>query len=175
MTDDVREEDGHVPVAEAPIRFPLDFEGHYLTNQDAFHRFALKILRTNERAEEAVHRAYVEIRERWDVLLCEPDLQAQTWQILRRAIIDELLGNNLREELISRDSGIGLYPALGKLPPRQFDAVVLRFMGGYDTADIAWYMGLTPSTVTYHIRKAQERLAPIHRRATRPIKKEDTR
>lgn len=34
-------------------------------------------------------------------------------------------------------------------------------------------MGLTPGTVTHRIRKAQERLAPIHRRATRPIKKED--
>ncbi|MFE2561250.1 sigma factor-like helix-turn-helix DNA-binding protein [Streptomyces sp. NPDC059352] len=66
-------------------------------------------------------------------------------------------------------------PALGKLPPRQFDAVALRFIGKYDTTQIAWYMGLTPSTFTYHIRKAQERLAPIHRRASRPIKKEDTR
>ncbi|MFE6782136.1 RNA polymerase sigma factor [Streptomyces sp. NPDC057680] len=175
MTDDVCEEDGRVPVAEAPLQFPLEFEAHYLTNQEGFHRFALQILRTNERAEEAVHRAYVEIRERWDTLLSEPDLQAQTWQILRQAIINELIGDGLREDLASRDSGIGLYPALGKLPPRQFDAVILRFIGGYDTTQIAWYMGLTPSTVTYHIRKAQERLAPIHRRATRPIEKEEAR
>jgi RNA polymerase sigma-70 factor (ECF subfamily) len=172
MTDDVRE-DGRMPVAEeAPLQLPLEFEAHYLTNQETFHDFALKILLTNERAEKAVHRAYVEIRTRWDTLLTEPDLQAQTWQILRRAIIDELIGG-CREELAARDSGIGLYPALAKLPPRQFDAIVLRFIGKYDTKKIAWYMGLTPGTVTHHIRKAQERLAPIHRRATRPIKKED--
>lgn len=163
-----------MPVAEeAPLQLPLDFEAHYLTNQELFHDFALKILLTNDRAEEAVHRAYVEIRAQWDTLLTEPDLQAQTWQILSRTIIDELI-DGCRQELAARDSGIGLYPALAKLPPRQFDAIVLRFIGKYDTKDIAWYMGLTPSTVTHHIRKAQERLAPIHRRATRPIKKEDT-
>ncbi|MFF7780448.1 RNA polymerase sigma factor [Streptomyces tanashiensis] len=172
MTDDVRE-DSRVPVAEAPLQFPLEFEAHYLTNQEGFHQFALKILRTNDLAEKAVHHAYVEIRLRWDALLAEPDLQAQTWQILRRAIIGELIGG-LRQDLATRDSGIGLYPALGKLPPRQFDAVVLRHIGKYNTEQIAWYMGLTPSTVTHHLRKAQERLAPIHRRATRPIKKEDT-
>jgi RNA polymerase sigma-70 factor (ECF subfamily) len=173
MTDEVRE-DSRMPAAqEPPLQFPLEFEAHYLTNQEAFHVFALQILLTNDRAEKAVHRAYVEIRTRWDALLTEPDLQAQTWQILRRAIIDELIGS-CREELAARDSGIGLYPALAKLPPRQFDAIVLRYIGKYDTKKIAWYMGLTPSTVTHHIRKAQERLAPIHRRATRPIKKEDT-
>ncbi|MCX0241823.1 RNA polymerase sigma factor [Streptomyces drozdowiczii] len=172
MTDDVRE-DGRVPVAaEAPLQFPVEFEAHYLTNQKAFHDFALYILKTNDRAEKAVHNAYVAIRTRWDTLLAEPDLQAQTWLILRRAIIDELIGG-FREEVAERDSGIGLYPALTKLPPRQFDVVVLRFIGRLETKKIAWYMGLTPSTVTHHIRKAQERLAPTHRRATRPIKKKD--
>ncbi|MEU9858926.1 sigma-70 family RNA polymerase sigma factor [Streptomyces sp. NPDC047974] len=173
MTDNVREEDGRVPVAEAPLPFPLEYEAHYLTNQEAFHEYALGILLANERAENAVHNAYVEIRVRWDTLLGENDLQAQTWLILRRAILDELMGG-LREELAARDSGIGLYPALAKLSPRQFDAIVLRYIAGYDTKKTALYMGLTPGTVTHHIRRAQERLAPIHRRATRPIKKEDT-
>ncbi|MGO4635013.1 RNA polymerase sigma factor [Streptomyces sp. 2RAF24] len=172
MTDDVREEDGRVPVAEAPLQLPLEFEAHYLTHQEAFHEFALGILLTNERAEEAVYRAYVEIRIRWDALLGESNLQAQTWRILRRAVTDELIGG-LRAELVARDSGIGLYPALLKLSSRQFDAIVLRYIGGWDTKDIAWYMGLTPSTVTHHIRKAQERLEPVHRRATRPIKREN--
>ncbi|WP_241195599.1 sigma factor-like helix-turn-helix DNA-binding protein [Streptomyces sp. ADI93-02] len=69
--------------------------------------------------------------------------------------------------------GVGLYPAMCKLSPRQFDVVVLKAIGKYDTKHIAWYMGLTPSTVTHHWRKAQERLAPIHRRATRPIHRRD--
>ncbi|RSS57483.1 RNA polymerase sigma factor [Streptomyces sp. WAC01280] len=159
-------------MAEAPLP-PLEFEAHYLTNQEAFHRYALGILRTNDRAEKAVHRAFVEILRHWDGLLTEPDLQAQTWQLMRRVVIGELI-DGLREDLAAMDSGIGLYPAIGKLSPRQFDAIVLRSIGGYDTKHIAWYMGLSPSTVTHHLRKAHERLASVHRRATRPTKKEDT-
>jgi RNA polymerase sigma-70 factor (ECF subfamily) len=67
-----------------------------------------------------------------------------------------------------------LYTALAKLPSRQFDGIVLRYIGDYDTKHIAWYMGLTPGTVTHHLRRAQERLAHLRRRCTRPIKKEDT-
>ncbi|MFF8917430.1 RNA polymerase sigma factor [Streptomyces sp. NPDC015032] len=172
MTDDVREETaGRSPVAEAPLPLPLEFEAHYLTNQEAFHEYALFILHTNDRAERAVHRAFLEILRHWDGLLAEPDLQEQTWRIMRRVVIDDLIGS-LRENLAAMDSGIGLYPALSKLPPRQFDAVVLRYIAKYDTKHIAWYMGLTPSTVNHHCRKAQERLAPVYRRATRPMKKD---
>ncbi|MFE0773346.1 sigma-70 family RNA polymerase sigma factor [Streptomyces sp. NPDC058861] len=173
MTDDVREEEGRVPVAQAPLPLPLEFEAHYLTNQEAFHEYALFVLRTNERAEKAVHRGFLEILRHWDALLAEPDLQEQIWQIMRRVVIGELIGG-LREELLTRESDTELHTALARLPARQFDVVVLRHIGGYDTKHIAWYMGLTPSTVTHHLRKAQERLAPLYRRSTRPIKKEDT-
>jgi RNA polymerase sigma-70 factor (ECF subfamily) len=171
MTDEVREEDGRIPVAEASLPLPLEFEAHYLTNQEAFHEYARFILRTSERAEKAVHRAFLEILRHWDTLLGEPDLQEQTWQILRRVVISELVGG-LREELLARDDEGPLYAALAKLPSRQFDVIVLRCIGDYDTKHIAWYMGLTPSTVTHHLRKAQERLAPFNRRGTRPAEKD---
>ncbi|MDJ1645395.1 RNA polymerase sigma factor [Streptomyces pakalii] len=174
MTDDVREESGHIPVAEVPppLPIPLELEAYYLSNQDAFHEFALAILRTNDLAEEAVHQAFVEIKLQWDSLLLEPDLPEQAWNIMRRTVLEEVLGT-FRESLPFMDSDIGLYPAMCKLSPRQFDVVVLKAIGKYDTKHIAWYMGLTPSTVTHHWRKAQERLAPIHRRATRPIHRRD--
>ncbi|MCX5449885.1 RNA polymerase sigma factor [Streptomyces nigrescens] len=175
MNDDVREEDGHAPVAaEAPLPLPLEFEAHYLTNQEAFHEYALFILRTNERAEKAVHRCFLEILRHWDALLADPNLQEQTWQIMRRVIIGELIGG-LREELLARESDTELNATLARLPARQFDVIVLRHIGEYDTKHIAWYMGLTPSTVTHHLRKAQERLAPVYQRTTRPINKEYTR
>lgn len=178
MTDDVRdvsEETGPIPVAEGPppLPIPLDLEAYYLSNQDAFHEFALAILKTNDLAEETVHRAFREIKRQWDSLLLEPDLAEQAWTIMRRTVLDEVLGT-FRESLPFMDSGIGLYPAMCKLSSRQFDVVVLKAIGKYDTKHIAWYMGLTPGTVTHHWRKAQERLAPIHRRATRPIYRRDT-
>ncbi len=172
MIDDVLGEDGRSPVAEAPLPLPLEFEAHYLTNQEAFHEYALSFLGTNDLAEKAVHRAFLEILRHWSALLAESDLQQQTWAIVRRTVIAEsLLG--FREQLAAIDSGIGLYKALGNLPPRQFDVVVLRYIAKYDTKHISWYMGVTPSTVDYHCRKARERLSPLYRRATKQ-KQEET-
>ncbi|WP_309144402.1 hypothetical protein [Streptomyces sp. BR123] len=51
--------------------------------------------------------------------------------------------------------------------------IVLRYIAKYDTKRISWYMGVTPSTVDYHCRKARERLSPVYRRATKQ-KQEDT-
>ncbi|MEV1048721.1 sigma factor-like helix-turn-helix DNA-binding protein [Streptomyces sp. NPDC049916] len=44
-------------------------------------------------------------------------------------------------------SGRGLFAALSKLPARQFDVVVLRYVAQYDTKRISWYLGITDSTV----------------------------
>ncbi|MDX3610363.1 sigma-70 family RNA polymerase sigma factor [Streptomyces sp. FL06-04B] len=168
MTDDVREESGHTPVAEVPppLPIPLELEAYYLSNQDAFHEFALAILRTNDLAEEAVHRAFVEIKRQWDSLLLEPDLPEQACSIMRRTVLDEVLGT-FRESLPFMDSDIGLYPAMCKLSPRQFDVVVLKAIGKYDTKRIAWYMGLTPSTVTHHCWGWRPSRAPSPRGAGR--------
>ncbi|MER5988877.1 sigma-70 family RNA polymerase sigma factor [Streptomyces sp. NPDC001787] len=171
MSEDVREDDGCSPEAEALL--PLDFQAHYLMNQEAWHEYALFVLRTNDAAENAVHRAFLEILRHWDGLLGESDLQQQTWAILRRVVIDELLGD-FRDRLAEMDSGIGLYPALGKLTQSQFDVIVLRYIAKYDTKHISWYLGVTASTVDYHCRKARERLAPVYRRRY-GMKKEDAK
>ncbi|WP_327666905.1 sigma-70 family RNA polymerase sigma factor [Streptomyces sp. NBC_00485] len=173
MYEDVRADDGRGPVTQAPLPLPLDFEAHYVMNQEAWHRYALHFLRTNHAAERAVHRAFLEILRHWDVLLGEPNLQQLTWAIVRRVVIDERLGD-VREELAAMDNGIGLYPALGKLPQRQFDVVVLRYILNYSTKRVSWYLGITPSTVDYHCRKARERLAPVYRNQY-GAKKEDTK
>ncbi|MET9111858.1 RNA polymerase sigma factor [Streptomyces zhihengii] len=161
MFEDVCEADDFGLVAAPPLPLPVDFEAHYLMNQEAWHAYALHFLRTNDAAEEAVHRTFLEILRHWDALLGEPDLQQQTWAILRRVVMDECL-QDYRAELVAMDSGIGLYPALGKLPQRQFDVMVLRYIFDFDTKRIAWYLGVTQSTVDYHCRKARERLAPLY-------------
>lgn len=160
MFEDTREQDTSTAV-DAPLRLPLDFEAFYLMNQEVWHSYALHFLRTNEAAEEAVHRTFLEVLQHWDALLLEPDLQRQAWVILRRVVMHERL-QDYRAELAAMDSGIGLYPALGNLPQHQFDAMVLRHIFHFETTRIAWYLGVTSSTVDYHCRKARERLAPVY-------------
>ncbi|MEU5002034.1 sigma-70 family RNA polymerase sigma factor [Streptomyces sp. NPDC021622] len=157
MTEDVHAEDGGSPVAAAVLPLPLEFEALYLSNQEAFHSYALLYLGSNDAAEDAVHRAFLEILRHWDALLEESNLQQQTWAILRRVVISQALGT-FRTRLMLLRSEIGLYQAMGSLPPRQFDAIVMRHVLHCDTGKISWYMGVTPSTVDYHCRKAKERL-----------------
>ncbi|WP_125264488.1 RNA polymerase sigma factor [Streptomyces alboflavus] len=157
MTEDVHAQDGSSPVAAAVLPLPLEFEALYLSNQDLYHRYALAHLDSNEAAEAAVHRAFLEILNHWDELLEESNLQQQTWSILRRVVIAQRL-DGFRYELGALRSDIGLFRALSCLPPRQFDALVLRHVVKYDTEKIGWYMGVTSSTVDYHCRKAKERL-----------------
>ncbi|MEV6123082.1 sigma-70 family RNA polymerase sigma factor [Streptomyces sp. NPDC052077] len=166
MTEEVGEE-GRVPVAEAPLPLPVEFEAHYILHQEAFHDLALAVLGTNDAAERAVHRAFLEILRHWDRLKLEStNLQQDVWAIVRRTVVSEEL-LSLREQLAALDSGSGLYAALGALPPRQFDVMVLRYIGGHDTKHISWYMGVTPSTVDYHCRKAREKLSPVHQKNLR--------
>ncbi|MCI3907776.1 RNA polymerase sigma factor [Streptomyces spectabilis] len=157
MTEDVHAQDGSSPVAAAVLPLPLEFEALYLANQEAYHRYALARLGSNEAAEAAVHRASLEILRHWEALLEESNLQQQTWSILRRVVISQRL-DSFRHELGVLRSDIGLYKAMSSLPPRQFDAIVLRHILEYDTKRIGWYMGVTPSTVDYHCRKGKERL-----------------
>lgn len=159
MTEDVRA-DGSSPAAGATsaVRpLPLDFEAHYITHQEAFHAYALVYLGTNEAAEEAVHRAFLEILHHWNTLLEESNLQQQVWAIVRRVVISQAL-ISFRKRIARMDSNIGLFVALSKLPPRQFDVIVMRYFLNCDTKRISWYMGVTDSTVDYHCRKARERL-----------------
>ncbi|MFJ2819069.1 sigma-70 family RNA polymerase sigma factor [Streptomyces sp. NPDC087294] len=157
MTEDVRAGDSPVPDAEAVLPLPLEYEALYVTNQEAYHEYALFYLGGNDAAEDAVHWAFLEIRRHWDALLKEGNLQQQAWRIVRRVVIAQAL-MSFRRELALMSSDIGLYRAMCNLPPRQFDAMVLRYVMSCDTKKISWYMGVHPSTVDYHCRRAKDRL-----------------
>jgi RNA polymerase sigma-70 factor (ECF subfamily) len=167
MHEDVhRADEGSRSATQAPLPLPLDFEAHYLMNQEAWHSYALYRLASNAAAERAVHRAFLEVLRNWDALLTEANLPQQTWSILRRVVGDEAL-SAAREELTTLPSGIGLYAALRKLPQRQLDVIVLRYVLRYSSRKTGWYLGITASTVDHHCRKARERLAPVYHNSRR--------
>jgi RNA polymerase sigma-70 factor (ECF subfamily) len=175
MHEDVfRADDGYGSATQEPIPLPLDFEAHYVMNQEAWHSYALYRLGTNDVAERAVHRAFLEVLRNWDALLAEANLPQQTWSILRRVVGDEALCA-ARDGITAMPSTIGLYPALLKLPQRQLDVVILRYVLHYSSHKTGWYLGITASTVDHHCRKARERLAPVYHRhrGTSPQKKKE--
>ncbi|ARZ72611.1 sigma-70 family RNA polymerase sigma factor [Streptomyces sp. HU2014] len=64
-----------------------------------------------------------------------------------------------RSRLQILESRLGLYTAITRLPERQYDVIVLRFVLGYPAERVAEIMGISPATVRSHTCGARRRLA----------------
>ncbi|GAA2331214.1 hypothetical protein GCM10010246_12950 [Streptomyces cuspidosporus] len=126
-------------------------------------------------AEEVIHEVFLEIHAGWMELLSAGNLEQGAWAIVRRAVHDrlELEGRApafvingpitqalaaTRDKLQKMESTSGLYEAIAELPNRQFEVIVLRYLLGYPTAKVAWFVGIDECTVGHHLRRGKERL-----------------
>ncbi|MEU2779507.1 sigma-70 family RNA polymerase sigma factor [Streptomyces sp. NPDC007162] len=162
-----------------PLDLPLDFEAFYLGHQEPFHAYAEVHFGTREVAEEVIHEVFLQIHAGWTELLSSGSLEQGAWAIMRRAVHDRLdregrapafvingpiaqaLAPALataRDKLQKMESTSGLYEAISELPNRQFEVIVLRYILGYPTAKVAWYVGIDERTVGHHLRRGKERL-----------------
>lgn len=168
MTEEAPAEDNGSPVTHAMLYVPPVCEALYLANADAYYTYAQHWL-DDDTAAEAVHLTFHQIRNRWEELGRHGDLRQQAWAILRRVVASYVEESEVRREiarvldeyqglLAQQIEGVGLYEAIAKLSPRQFDVVVLRYLCAFPTERIAWYLGVTASTVDYHCRRATKRL-----------------
>lgn len=191
-TDASPQDGGYGQRVQDPPDLPLDFEGFYLGHQEFFHAFAEIHLGGRRAAEEVVHQVFLEILGGWTELLQQGDLEQQALAVLNRSVQRRLRGDGrppafvingpismrlkaVRSQLEITDGATGLYEAIVELPTRQFTVITMRYLLGYDTRQIARYMGLDPRTVDYHGRKAKERLrARLHLPATSTKKKKGT-
>lgn len=66
---------------------------------------------------------------------------------------------SMRKQLAALDSPIGLYTAITELPERQFDVMILQYVLGYPSKQVADIMGISAGTVRTHRRLARTRIA----------------
>ncbi|MFM9500050.1 RNA polymerase sigma factor [Streptomyces galilaeus] len=158
-----------------PLDLPLDFEAFYLGHQEAFHAYAELHFGTRAAAEDVIHEVFVEIHAGWTQLLSAGNLEQGAWAIVRRAVHDQLEAEGrapafvingpiaqalaaARDRLQKMHSAAGLYEAIADLPNRQFEVIVLRYLLGYPTSKVAWFIGIDETTVGHHLRRGKERL-----------------
>ncbi|MEU1159320.1 sigma-70 family RNA polymerase sigma factor [Streptomyces sp. NPDC005921] len=162
-----------------PLDLPLDFEAFYLGHQEPFHAYAEIHFGTREAAEEVIHEVFLQIHAGWTELLSSGSLEQGAWAIMRRAVHDRLEREGrapafvfngpiaqalapalatARDKLQKMESTSGVYEAIAELPNRQFEVIVLRYILGYPTAKVAWYVGIDERTVGHHLRRGKERL-----------------
>ncbi len=158
-----------------PLDLPIDFEAFYLGHQEAFHAYAEVHFGTRAAAEEVIHEVFLEIHAGWTELLSAGSLEQGAWAIVRRAVHDRLESEGrapafiingpiaqalatTKDRLQRMQSTTGLYEAIADLPGRQFEVIVLRYLLGYPTSKVAWFMGIDERTVGHHLRRGKERL-----------------
>ena len=167
-----------VPVPQLPEAFWAFHRQYY----KGYRSYAHLHLGEEERqaAGHLVHQVFMHLALNWARLMEEANPAASAWALLKESVAGELrrqgrrpamtetavlqrvmrsVLESSREEFAVIESALGLYPAIARLPERQFDVMALRHVLGYSTATTARIMGVTDATVRSHRHLARRKLA----------------
>ncbi|HET8583643.1 MAG TPA: SigE family RNA polymerase sigma factor [Jatrophihabitans sp.] len=151
-------------MADAP-----DFDGFYLASRD---RLVLQLAALTGDPVEAldhVQEAFVQAWLHWDRVGRYGDPQAwvrrvaynravSRWRRARRAILSSDAGTD-RIQLDPEQHEV--IAALGRLPPRQREAIVLHHLAGYPVEEVAEQMSISAGTVKSMLSRGRTRLAEL--------------
>jgi RNA polymerase sigma-70 factor (ECF subfamily) len=165
-----------VPVPQLPEAFWAFHRQYYR----GYRRYAHVHLGDRHTAGHLVHQVFMHLALNWARLMEEANPAASAWALLKESVAGELqrqgrrpamtetavlqrvmrsVLESSRQEFAVIESALGLYPAIARLPERQFDVMVLRHVLGYSTATTARIMGVTDATVRSHRHLARRKLA----------------
>jgi RNA polymerase sigma factor (sigma-70 family) len=153
----------------------LSFRAFHDAHSRPWHEFAHLELGRRDLAEDAVRAAFWELEYSWPRVLESASVDAHAWALLkehvarrresgRTALVETAafaltLGRSVLEELGELEHSIGLFAAIARLPERQYDAIMLRYVLGFPDATVAYLMGVPQTTVRSTVRWARRRLA----------------
>jgi RNA polymerase sigma factor (sigma-70 family) len=160
-----------------PMRtLPLDFEAFHRMYRPIYVHWAEIRLGSRADAEEAVDAAFEKLLRAWPTVLTKENPTAYAWRVLRHTTIDfarardrrpALMGEAAFETVALRqtvdpigqfEESLSLYEAIGQLPPRQMDVMLLQFGQGFTVEEVAAALGITPAGVRSTVRHARRRL-----------------
>ncbi|MFE5326118.1 RNA polymerase sigma factor [Embleya sp. NPDC056575] len=159
-------------------RLALSFEAFHDVRSRPWHEYAHLELGGRRAAEEAVRAAFRELRDAWPRVLESPSVEAHAWALLkehvarrrsrgrgRKTVLVQTAafmlaqGRPWLEELGALEHSIGLYTAIARLPERQYDVVMLRYVLEYPDDKVAHLTGMPRATVRSNVRWAKRTLA----------------
>lgn len=129
---------------------------------------AQRIVADRSVAEEIAQEAFTRAFERWSTVSRHPCPAAWVLRVaLNLAISDRRRrrttpppeGRSSHDEHTTQ--GLVIRQALTKLSKKQQQAVVLRYIGGCEEAEIAAAMGINPGSVKTHLSRGRSRLAEL--------------
>ncbi|MBL1086773.1 sigma-70 family RNA polymerase sigma factor [Streptomyces actinomycinicus] len=159
---------------------PTAFWGFHNLYYRPYLEYAHIQLGDQRSAGELVHTTFMDLALRWPDMMEDANHEAYAWALLRERIADELrlqgrapatvetavfarvnraALESVRDQLADMESALGLYAAISRLPERQFDVMVLRYVLGYTSEHTAHILGVTEATVRSQARHAKRKLA----------------
>ncbi len=153
---------------------PVEFDDLYRREYSSLRRTAFAICGSRSIAEEVVHDAFLTAHRKWDEVgsLDRPG----AW--LRRCVVNRSISQVRRVRYEARallrlgnrpttsesrdrylDGDQELWQAVRKLPKKQAQAIVLRYVNDLDCDRIAEIMECEPGTARTHLSRARKSLA----------------
>jgi RNA polymerase sigma factor (sigma-70 family) len=177
--------DGGRARAASPLPYPgrrlvLTFEAFHDTYHRAWLRFAHLQVGDRAAAEAIVQDLCTQLACDWTHVLKQGSVQSYAWALLKEHVAFWLYEHNrqvalvetaafaaaitrmlrlTRERFAILEGEIGLYAAIARLPERQYDVIVLRYVLGYPDSEVGALLGVKEPTVRSHVRFAKRRLS----------------
>ncbi|WP_244409270.1 RNA polymerase sigma factor [Streptomyces albofaciens] len=158
------------------LGLPADFRAFHQLYRAGYIRYAELHLGSRADAEEAVDLAFEQLMLAWQTVLRQPVPEAYAWRVVKNRTIDHARARGRRPVVVDvaafetlslrhaldpiseLEESLTLYQAIGALPERQRDVMLLRYALGYATKETARLMGITEAGVRSTIRHALRRL-----------------
>jgi RNA polymerase sigma-70 factor (sigma-E family) len=129
------------------------------------YRVAWRLLGNAAAAEDVAAEALARAFARWPHVRALPYRDAWVLRVAANLSLDalrrrppQLDPQHARDPSDAAATRLALGAALRALPPRQRDAVVLRYLHGYSEAEVASVLGVAPGTVKTHVRRGLDAL-----------------
>lgn len=145
------------------------FEAVYTAYQGRLLALVRRYLPAREDAEDAVQQAFLAVAERFDRLEHLPPAELEAYLVVtaeRKAI--DILRRQAKRGGVPFDEntplvtpapcGNSLADAMGRLPPRYREALLLRYGCGYDTRETAALLGLSVAAAQKTMQRAKRAL-----------------
>jgi RNA polymerase sigma factor (sigma-70 family) len=131
-------------------------------------RLAIRIVGDQPTAEDVAAEALTRTYARWSRVVTLPYRDAWVLRVTGNLAIDTIrrrrrtppppLAHHFDDGV---DLRIALASAMARLPSRQREALVLRYLAGYTEAEVSSALGISPNSVKTHVQRG---LAALRRR-----------
>jgi RNA polymerase sigma-70 factor (sigma-E family) len=151
-------------------------EGLYRDSYRQLVRLGALLLGDLQRSEEIVQDVFVDLFQRWDRLRDRDNLAAYAKRAVAHAAVSDLRHRGVRQRhqpvpgrdldsaevtALSHFQHDHVMTAIGQLPTRQRQVLILRYYGDLSEAEIARALGVSPGAVKSHSSRALRALRPL--------------